>query len=60
VNTTIGLLLQGAVAGLVGLSVAVFVLSILKNQELGEVFGALQRRFLSSSVVPMEVTEISS
>ena len=60
VNTTIGLILQGTIAGLLGVSVTVFVLSVLHNQELSEAISALKHRFLKSSVTQLEVTDISS
>lgn len=60
INTTFGLLAQGAGAGLLGLAVAAFVLLLLQNQELAEAFAALHHRFKRSSAIPLEATEVSS
>lgn len=60
VDTAIGLLLQGAVAGLLGVGISVFILSLLQNQELGEAIRALRHRFTRLSATPLEATEISS
>jgi len=45
ISTTLDVFIQGAGAGLVGLLVAGGVLSLLKNQELGEAIAALMRKF---------------
>jgi len=60
INTTIGILTQGAVAGIAGISVAVFMLWLLKSKELQEVYGALRRKFADTppvvAVAPSDVT----
>ena len=60
VDTTFGLLLQGAGSGLVGLSVAALTLVLLKNQELSEAVAALHHRYRAKFVTPLEATEVSS
>lgn len=60
INTTIGLLLQGSVAGVVGILTTAFVLSLLKNQELAEALSAFRRRFKDAGSVALEPTDIAS
>jgi hypothetical protein len=60
VNTTVGLLLQGTIAGLLGLTVAVFVLTVLGNVELAEAVAALHHRIRRTSVTALEATDVSS
>lgn len=60
INTSVGLLLQGAGSGLLGLAVIVLVLMLLKNQELAEAYATLKHRFNKNTVIPLEVTEVSS
>jgi putative peptidoglycan lipid II flippase len=60
VNTTIGLLLQGAIAGLLGLTVGAFILTALGNVELTEAAVALRQRITRSSATALEATEVSS
>lgn len=60
VNTTWMLVLQGAAAGVVGLSVAAGVLVLLRNEELKEAVAALHRRFRDRGGVALETTDISS
>ena len=59
INTTVGLLVQGIVAGSLGLAATVLTLALLKNPELKEVFTALGRRF-KDVPPPLETTEVSS
>jgi len=60
ITTTTGLLLQGLLAGGVGLTLTCITLALLKNQELSETVGALKHRFTRSAVTPVEATEVSS
>ncbi len=60
INTTFGLLLQGATSGLLGLVVSALVLVLLKNKELAEAAAALHHRYRQKFVTPLEATEVSS
>ncbi len=60
INTTLGILLQGGAAGVVGLLVDGFMLMLLKNQELNEVLGALMRKFKDAPQVALEPTDVQS
>jgi len=61
INTTIGLVIQGLVAGLSGIMVTTLVLYLLKNPELAEAFAAFTRYFKDvPEPVAVEATEVSS
>lgn len=60
VNTTLGLVLQGLLAGFSGLAVTIFVLWLLKNQELKEAFGAFTRYFKDTPPVALEPSDVSA
>ncbi len=60
INTALGLVTQGAAAGIIGLGVTGLVLYSLKNQELCEAWTALHRRFAPAPAVSIETTDISS
>ena len=60
INTTVGLLLQGSVSGILGLLVAVLTLVLLQNKELAEAAAALHHRYKEKFVTPLEATEVSS
>ncbi len=60
INTVLGLVLQGATAGVLGLTVTGLVLYSLGNQELCEAWTALHRRFAPIPTVSIETTDISS
>jgi len=60
INRTGLLILQGVSAGILGLSVTVGVLALLKNQELSEAIAAFRRRFQDVRGVTLETTDISS
>ncbi len=60
VNTTIGLLLQGAIAGIVGLVVTALTLALLKNKELYEALATVSQKFKRTSVTALEATDVSS
>lgn len=45
INTTVGIFVQGAFAGTVGIAVTIGLLYLLKNRELREVWEALKRKF---------------
>jgi len=59
IDTTIGLLTQAILAGVVGLSVAGITLILLNNPEIGEAISALKRRFADvqpTAVAPSDVS----
>lgn len=58
INTVAGIFLQGLFAGLVGIVVAIFVLVLLKNNELKEIRNALNKRIWKSGVVIPEKREL--
>ncbi|HEV8666564.1 MAG TPA: hypothetical protein VN665_01810, partial [Candidatus Paceibacterota bacterium] len=60
VNTTLGLVGQGLVSGLVGIAVTVGILHLLKNPELAEAMRAFSRYFKDAPPVAVEATEVSS
>jgi putative peptidoglycan lipid II flippase len=53
-----GIFLQGLCAGIVGTLVGIFVLILLKNPEIIEVWNTLHRRIWKSQVPPVEVEHI--
>ncbi len=60
INTTVGILAQGVLAGLVGMAVSVGVLWLLKSKELQEVLGALKRRFVDTpQIVAVEPSDVA-
>lgn len=60
INTAIGIVAQGILAGTVGLIVWLVMLRLLKNRELREALGALERRFADTPPVALEPTDVSS
>jgi putative peptidoglycan lipid II flippase len=60
INTSLGVFLQGAAGGLVGLIVTIFMLWVLKTPELYEVLGAFARKFKDAAPVALEPSDISS
>lgn len=50
-STFIGILLQGLVAGLVGISIGLVVLKLLKSEELDNLYIALRNKFWKTEVV---------
>jgi len=60
INTTIGIFVQGFIAGIGGIGVAVWLLWILKNKELREVLYAFKRKFADTpQVVAVEPSDVS-
>ena len=59
VNTTIGLVGQGLLSGLVGMSITVGILHLLKNPELAEAIKAFSRYFKDAPPVAVEATEVA-
>ena len=57
-DTVAGIFLQGLFAGLVGIMVGIFVLVLLKNNELKEIRNALNLRICKSGVVIPEKREL--
>jgi putative peptidoglycan lipid II flippase len=60
IDTTLVLIVQGLVAGIAGLLVAAIILLLLKNKELAEALTAARQRFGPKTVVPIEITDVSS
>lgn len=58
IDTTAGVLFQGGLGGVVGLSVAALVLYALRNRELIEAYGALRRRLVKEPPA-LEATDVS-
>lgn len=50
-DTLLGLLLQGASAGLLAIAVGVAMLAVLKNNEFSEVWNAIRHRFWRAKVI---------
>ncbi len=59
INTTLGIVAEGAVAGVFGLMVTMLILRALGNSELEEALLALHKRFIPQSVA-LEPTDIES
>ena len=59
-TNTLGILLQGFVAGVIGITSVGIVLGLLKSKELMEVIEALRRRLPGVREVVVEPTDISS
>jgi putative peptidoglycan lipid II flippase len=59
INTTLGLVGQGLLSGLVGLSITIGILYLLKNPELSEAFRAFSRYFKDAPPVAVEATEVA-
>ncbi|HUO49993.1 MAG TPA: lipid II flippase MurJ [Candidatus Paceibacterota bacterium] len=60
INTTLGILVQGLIAGLFGLLVTALLLWVLKNPELAEVIGALKRKFVDTpEVVAVQPSDVA-
>ncbi|MDR3571864.1 MAG: lipid II flippase MurJ [Candidatus Pacebacteria bacterium] len=60
INTTVGIFVQGLVAGLVGIGISIVILLILKNKELKEVFGAFKRKFADApQIVAVEPSDVA-
>ncbi len=55
-DTLFGIFMQGALSGIVGIISAVFVLFLLKNRELSEVWGALHKKIWKTKVVIPDVS----
>ncbi len=60
INTTLGLLLQGLTAGILGILTTAVVLILLKNQEFAEALAAFRRRFQDAGTVALEPTDIET
>jgi|GEM_PF-79825 putative peptidoglycan lipid II flippase len=59
INTTVSLMLQSIVSGVIGLSVAGGILWLLKNREFAEAVAAFRRRFASAALTAVEPSDIS-
>jgi putative peptidoglycan lipid II flippase len=59
INTTAGILVQGLVGGLAGLSTTALLLMLLKNKEIAEAYAAFKNRFLAPKVI-VEPTDVSN
>ena len=62
IDTTLGVFLQGLLAGIIGLLVSAFVLLLLKNTEIAETIDAARRRLkdIRKRPVVIESTDIAS
>lgn len=58
IDTTVGIVSQGFMAGVVGLIATGAVLALLKNRELIEAYGALHRRFVKTPPA-VETTDVA-
>lgn len=59
VNTTLGVFSEGLISGIIGISLSVFVLHLLKNQEIIEVWSALVRRFRDTEPVAVAPSDVA-
>jgi len=59
INTTVNLMLQTTLAGIVGLTISCGILYLLKNREFLEALAALQRRFADAPQVAVEPSDVS-
>jgi energy-converting hydrogenase Eha subunit A len=59
INTTLGIMVQGGTAGVFGLAMTAYVLTILGNTEFAEAVSAVMRRF-SPSRTTLEPSDIAS
>ncbi len=57
-STFRGVFLQGFIAGIIGISFGVFILSMMKNRELADVVRVLRKKFWRSRVVAPEQGEL--
>ena len=58
IDTGKGIFLQGFLSGIIGIMSGIFVLIILKNKELFDIFHALKNKFWRNRVVAPEQTEL--
>lgn len=58
IDTGRGIFLQGFLSGIIGIMSGIFVLIILKNKELFDIFHALKNKFWRNRVVAPEQTEL--
>ena len=54
INTLLGIFLQGFCSGIIGIAFGVFVLKLLKNKEIEEVWGTLHRKIWKTGVIVPE------
>lgn len=59
-TTAVGILVQGAAAGITGLAATALILALLRNTELKEVIGALRRRLKDTGAIAVEPTDLSA
>jgi putative peptidoglycan lipid II flippase len=57
-QTLLGIVSQGAAAGLVGLAVTALVLRLLKSRELAEIVGAFSRKLKGSDTIAVEPSDV--
>ncbi len=60
IDTVVGIVAQGILAGMAGLTVWLLVLRLLRNKELNEALLALERRLQDTPPVALEPTDVSS
>ena len=55
INTFLGIFTQGFVSGLIGVFAGVFLLRLMENEELKEIWGSLHRKFWKQKPIATEV-----
>jgi len=58
INTGLGIFLQGFLSGIIGIISGIFVLFLLKNKELFDIFHALKNKFWRKSVIAPEQSDL--
>lgn len=56
-DTFIGILLQGGIAGIVGMAVVIFTLFLLGSVELNEAYRALHKRMVVKTIIPTQPSD---
>jgi len=57
-STGLGVFLQGFISGMIGISFGIFVLSLLKNEELADLVKALSHKFWRSRFIAPEQSDL--
>ena len=58
INTAIGIFMQGFLAGIVGIVASVFILKLLNNKEITEIWTTLHHKIWKAKPLPAEISEI--
>jgi putative peptidoglycan lipid II flippase len=56
-DTVLGIMLQGGIAGIIGMAVVILTLYVLKSVELREAYKAIHRRMLIRTVIPPQQSD---